>query len=276
MAIVTWDSAYEAIPAGSEKRSLGDDRIRDLKEQIRRRVAVGHVAQHATNTHDGKHAVYGSSDPSWYKSNLTDKIWELTSDTLLTGKENVKLEKALEVDGALTVPSGGSLTLASGSSLNLFADAIELADIQAAAICNLATATDTSCGVAAGSTATTDAVALRANSTSLSRFLVFTSFHHACTASGYDFDITFQWERSGASGVWTAMAPIRNATHATGGVRETFADMRLFDATGTGAGLGELWRFRLLAENYGATYTITLYNVVLIAIELRRSVNLTT
>ena len=50
---VTWDTAYEAIPAGTESVSLGDDRIREFKIDTRERLEIDHSM--VGDADDGKH-----------------------------------------------------------------------------------------------------------------------------------------------------------------------------------------------------------------------------
>ena len=49
----TWDSAYEAVPANSEQANLGAQRIREVKIDVRERMAVDHVWSGSAD--DGKH-----------------------------------------------------------------------------------------------------------------------------------------------------------------------------------------------------------------------------
>ena len=49
----TWSSAYENLPAGSEDRRFGDDRIREVKTDVRERLEVDHSLE--GDGDDGKH-----------------------------------------------------------------------------------------------------------------------------------------------------------------------------------------------------------------------------
>ena len=50
---VTWNAAFEAIPADSEDINLGASRIRTFKEAVQERVAIGH--SFAGDNNDGLH-----------------------------------------------------------------------------------------------------------------------------------------------------------------------------------------------------------------------------
>lgn len=49
----TWNSAYEIIPDGTEDVRLGDNRIRELKRDIRERLQIDH--SWSGDGHDGEH-----------------------------------------------------------------------------------------------------------------------------------------------------------------------------------------------------------------------------
>lgn len=49
----TWDTAYEGLPPDTEQRSLGAQRIRNMKVDVREREAVDH--SWAGDANDGKH-----------------------------------------------------------------------------------------------------------------------------------------------------------------------------------------------------------------------------
>ena len=49
----TWSSAYENLPAGSEDRRFGDDRMREIKADVRERLEVDHSLE--GDADDGKH-----------------------------------------------------------------------------------------------------------------------------------------------------------------------------------------------------------------------------
>lgn len=102
MATDEWSAGFESTPAGSELRSLGDDRIRELKLAIRERLQKGgHYMQDtvAPYNKDGRHVRGVGDGPSWYKADATSLLLEATSDVLITAKEKLLLDKNLEVDG---------------------------------------------------------------------------------------------------------------------------------------------------------------------------------
>ena len=105
MALIAWDAAYELTPAGSDAKSGGDDRIREDKEQVRRRFqAGGHLMQDATPALDGRHAVDAGGagvSPDIYKSDKATKLLYFV-DALIRASENVQLDKDLLVTQTLT------------------------------------------------------------------------------------------------------------------------------------------------------------------------------
>lgn len=70
MAIVNWDNAFEASPAGSDSPDTIDDRIRELKENIRERIKPEHVFDGGAPADQGWHRIgsakiyVGSSTPA--------------------------------------------------------------------------------------------------------------------------------------------------------------------------------------------------------------------
>jgi hypothetical protein len=77
MANVTWDSSWEAVPAGSDNPSEGDDKIREFKENVRSRLEKEHdwgVSPGTFSTHGwhkaGSAMAYYDSDPD---GNITDR-----------------------------------------------------------------------------------------------------------------------------------------------------------------------------------------------------------
>lgn len=121
MATRTWDSSYESSPAGTDPKSQGDDRIRDLKLDIRERMNVGgHVWKDSTNTLDGRHAVNAGGsgvNPHIYKSDKTTPLVEFYEAA-------VEIAANLEVTGDVTIVGGdlyldtGVITLGSASALD--------------------------------------------------------------------------------------------------------------------------------------------------------------
>ncbi len=73
MATRNWDAAYEASPAGTDSAGLGDNKIRDLKVDIRERRAVEHVAGITeTQANHGWHREGSARAFVAGKSDLTD------------------------------------------------------------------------------------------------------------------------------------------------------------------------------------------------------------
>lgn len=54
MAIITWDSGFEATPAGIDSPGYGDDKIREFKENTRYRINKEHWS-YSTTAIDGMH-----------------------------------------------------------------------------------------------------------------------------------------------------------------------------------------------------------------------------
>ena len=115
-----WNTAFEATPAGTDLGSTLDDRIQELKKQLRIRAAVGgHVMENITTvaddldeSDDGKHAVLagGASTPGpdIYKSDQTTKLVEFADDSVDI-KEELRTESTDKDYGKATGNSGGSL-----------------------------------------------------------------------------------------------------------------------------------------------------------------------
>jgi len=80
MALLEWSVAFEATPAGTDAGSVLDDRIKELKEQVRRRFhQAGQCIQIATpnEDRDGRHAVDADgagTGPDIYKSDFVTKL----------------------------------------------------------------------------------------------------------------------------------------------------------------------------------------------------------
>lgn len=87
MALVSWTSGYEGLPLGTAAMSTVDDQIRELKEQIGRRLEQGgHAltqdprsihALSAVDANDGRHIVDSGGSgisPHWYKSDGTTQL----------------------------------------------------------------------------------------------------------------------------------------------------------------------------------------------------------
>lgn len=117
MATREWTASYESAPAGTDSISGGDDQIRNLKVDVRERLANGgHYVQDAVApwSKDGRH-YRGAASPTWYKADATTPLLEPTSDTEITCHEN------LVVDGAINRPSAtndyvfSSATITSGA-----------------------------------------------------------------------------------------------------------------------------------------------------------------
>jgi len=93
MALINWTSAFQTTPAGTDAMSVVDDRIRELKEQISRRLeqgghglyddpnAVGHGLTPAS-ANDGRHVVDSGGagiGPDIYKDDGTTKLVTYTN-----------------------------------------------------------------------------------------------------------------------------------------------------------------------------------------------------
>jgi hypothetical protein len=124
MATRTWDAAYEAIPAGSEQISLGDDRIRNLKVDVRERFSQGgHVIQDTTNSNDGKHAVNadGSGKFRVFRADKTTEIIT-TTDSVVTIQGTGGTPQTFQVvpDGttARLTQTSSALTAATPTTIN--------------------------------------------------------------------------------------------------------------------------------------------------------------
>jgi hypothetical protein len=95
MALIEWSTTgFELTPAGTDPGSVIDDRIQELKEQIRRRAHQGgHLWTVASPNHtrDGRHAVDadgGGTEPDVYKSDQTTVLLKY-EDTSIWGKESI-------------------------------------------------------------------------------------------------------------------------------------------------------------------------------------------
>lgn len=124
MATLTWDAAYEALPSGSEAISLGDDRIRNLKRDIRERMTQGgHIMQDTTNTNDGKHCVNadGSGKFRIFRANKTDEIITTTdSVTTIQGTAGTPQTFDVKPDGTTSrlTQTSSALTVATPTTVN--------------------------------------------------------------------------------------------------------------------------------------------------------------
>lgn len=70
-----WTTGFEATPSGSDSISLGDDRIRELKENIRNRMGMEHVW--GPSTRDNGHHAEGSAN-AWLRNPC--RTSDLTAD----------------------------------------------------------------------------------------------------------------------------------------------------------------------------------------------------
>jgi hypothetical protein len=106
MATREWSAAYEAAPAGTDTISGGDDQIRNLKADIRERMANGgHYMQDAVApwSKDGRHVRGGAADPTWYKADAVTALMTPSSDTLVTVAENFAVTKDATITQNLSV-----------------------------------------------------------------------------------------------------------------------------------------------------------------------------
>lgn len=110
MSTRVWNSGYEASPGDNDLLSEGDNRIREIKLDVRERLAKGgHVMQDSTSgsgNKDGRHAVGVGDGPHIYKTDQTTKVVEFSNS-------GVKVTGTLEVSGQATI---GSFDLGMGQS----------------------------------------------------------------------------------------------------------------------------------------------------------------
>src|SRR6266566_2688271 len=118
----TWDTSYEGVPADNENISLGAARIRDLKAEIRQRMAVDHSWSGDGN--DGKHQIIQMrvSSGSGIALDATDgALYTAVQNTTDNNTELYYLDShanpvQLTRNGAVAVPS----PFASGTQIVFF------------------------------------------------------------------------------------------------------------------------------------------------------------
>lgn len=100
----TWDAAYEAIPANTEQAKLGAQRIRELKVDVKERLALDHSM--AGNDDDGKHKQVTFLDPLGVDPTpLTNEGYLYTKD--IAGVPELFFED--ELGNVLQMTTGGTL-----------------------------------------------------------------------------------------------------------------------------------------------------------------------
>ena len=102
----TWDSSFEATPAGSDSISVGDDDIRDLKLAVRERMQKDHYWDPAgTDGDHGEHKKVTFHEPISTPANVVDKGFLYTKD--VSAKAELHWED--EDGNELQLTSGGKL-----------------------------------------------------------------------------------------------------------------------------------------------------------------------
>ena len=94
MAIVSWDASFETVPDGAASPGLGDDAIRELKENTRYRLVKEHVMVFSTAAADG-----------WHKQGSGRAYYTTATPTLLPDGTTTLASDALKAAGRLWVHS---------------------------------------------------------------------------------------------------------------------------------------------------------------------------
>jgi len=117
----TWNAAYEASPPGGQARSLGDDRIRDAKTDIRERMEKDHyMAIAGTDADHGEHEKVTFQAPIAKPSNVANKAFLYGKDV----SAKIELHWEDEDGNEIQLTSAGEFiaTIPSGKHILFYED----------------------------------------------------------------------------------------------------------------------------------------------------------